>query len=69
MPYLAGSDSGVIYSQTVKVCGAGESKAETLIKDMIDSQDNPTIATYAKIVKCICGLQQRRLAKKKRKNW
>ena len=48
MPYLAGSDSGVIYSQTVKVCGVGESKAETLIKDMIDSQDNPTIATYAK---------------------
>lgn len=48
MPYLAGSDPGVIYSQTVKICGVGESKAETLIKDMIDSQNNPTIATYAK---------------------
>lgn len=48
MPYLAGKDSEVIYSQTVKICGVGESKAETLIKDMIDSQGNPTIATYAK---------------------
>ena len=48
MPYLEGSDPEVIYSQTVKICGVGESKAETLIKDMIDSQSNPTIATYAK---------------------
>ncbi len=48
MPYLEGSDPEVIYSQTVKICGIGESKAETLIKDMIDSQSNPTIATYAK---------------------
>ncbi|HBA69513.1 MAG TPA: competence/damage-inducible protein A [Lachnospiraceae bacterium] len=47
MPYLAG-DEGTIYSQTVKICGVGESKAETMIKDIIDSQDNPTIATYAK---------------------
>ena len=48
MPYLSGSDLGMIYSQTVKICGVGESKAETMIKDMIDSQTNPTIATYAK---------------------
>ena len=48
MPYLSGSDLGTIFSQTVKVCGVGESKAETVIKDMIDSQTNPTIATYAK---------------------
>ena len=48
MPYLESSDPEVIYSQTVKICGVGESKAETLIKDMIDSQSNPTIATYAK---------------------
>ncbi len=48
MPYLSGNDSGMIYSQTVKICGVGESKAETVIKDMIDSQTNPTVATYAK---------------------
>ncbi len=48
MPYLAGENSEVIYSRTVKVCGVGESKAETMIKDLIDSQTNPTIAPYAK---------------------
>lgn len=48
MPYLAGEESGTIYSQTVKICGVGESKVETMIKDLIDAQANPTIAPYAK---------------------
>lgn len=48
MPYLAGEESGTIYSQTVKICGMGESKVETMIKDLIDGQTNPTIAPYAK---------------------
>ena len=48
MPYLASLQSGVLFSKTVKVIGVGESKAETMIKDLIDSQTNPTIATYAK---------------------
>ncbi len=47
-PYLARLTSQVICSQTVKICGVGESKAETMVKDMIDAQSNPTIATYAK---------------------
>ena len=47
-PYLAGLQDCVIYSQTVKICGVGESKAETMVKDLIDAQTNPTIATYAK---------------------
>lgn len=47
-PYLNGLTTGVIASQTVKICGVGESRAETMVKDLIDSQDNPTIATYAK---------------------
>ena len=38
----------VISSVTVKLCGIGESKVESEIKDLIDKQDNPTIATYAK---------------------
>ena len=29
-------------------CGVGESRAETMVKDLIDTQTNPTIATYAK---------------------
>ena len=48
MPYLGKLQDGVIFSQTVKICGVGESKAETMVKDLIAEQSNPTIATYAK---------------------
>ena len=48
MPYLSKLQSGVIFSQTVKICGVGESKVETMVKDLIEGQTNPTIATYAK---------------------
>ena len=48
MPYLASLQSGVLFSKTVKIVGVGESRAETMIKDMIHAQTNPTIATYAK---------------------
>ena len=47
-PYLRSLQPETIYSQMVKVCGIGESRAETMILDLIDSQTNPTIATYAK---------------------
>lgn len=47
-PYLMAAEPGVIYSQTVKLCGIGESKAETMVADMIAEQGNPTIAPYAK---------------------
>lgn len=47
-PYLEKLTEQVISSQTVKICGVGESKAETMVKDLIDAQTNPTIATYAK---------------------
>lgn len=48
VPYLSRLTTQVICSQTVKVCGVGESRAETMLKDLIDAQTNPTIATYAK---------------------
>lgn len=48
MPYLNSLQPGIIYSQTVKICGIGESKAESMVEDLISAQDNPTIATYAK---------------------
>lgn len=47
-PYLAAKSDIILVSQTVKVCGIGESRAETMIQDLIDQQSNPTIATYAK---------------------
>lgn len=48
VPYLKDLIPETIYSKTVKICGIGESKAETMIKDLIESQTNPTIAPYAK---------------------
>lgn len=47
-PYFEALTGGTIVSRMVKVCGIGESLAETMLKDLIEVQDNPTIATYAK---------------------
>jgi nicotinamide-nucleotide amidase len=47
-PYLAKKQNTMFISSMVKLCGIGESKAETDILDLIDSQTNPTIAPYAK---------------------
>ncbi|MBR1692676.1 MAG: competence/damage-inducible protein A [Lachnospiraceae bacterium] len=48
VPYISGKTQETIYSQTVKICGIGESKAESMIKDLLEKQSNPTIAPYAK---------------------
>lgn len=47
-PYLEALEPGIIYSKTVKICGIGESKAASMIQDLIDGQTNPTVAPYAK---------------------
>lgn len=47
-PFLKALSPCVLYSRTVKLCGIGESKAATIVQDMIDAQENPTIAPYAK---------------------
>ena len=47
-PYLAKDTTGIILSQTVKTCGVSESSIEENLTDLIKSQGNPTIATYAK---------------------
>lgn len=48
VPYLNELQPGIITSQMVKICGVGESAAETMILDLIENQSNPTIAPYAK---------------------
>lgn len=48
MPRLQQKCGQVFYSETVKLAGPGESSVETQILDMLDTQDNPTIAPYAK---------------------
>ncbi len=48
LPYLQKKQNKVFVSSMVKICGVGESKAETDIIDLIEGQTNPTIAPYAK---------------------
>lgn len=48
VPYIKGLSPKAIVSKTVKVVSIIESRVETMIKDLIDSQINPTLATYAK---------------------
>ena len=47
-PYLSKLTDDVIESEVLRIIGVGESKVENDILDIIDSQTNPTIATYAK---------------------
>lgn len=47
-PYLNEKQPDIIYSCMIKICGVGESMVEDRIRDLIDTQKNPTIATYAK---------------------
>ncbi|MDD7218981.1 MAG: competence/damage-inducible protein A [Clostridia bacterium] len=47
-PYLRKKQPETIYSQMVKICGIGESQVAEDIQDLIENQDNPTIAPYAK---------------------
>ena len=47
-PYLNKLQPEGIYSKMAKICSIGESKAETMISDLMDAQTNPTIAPYAK---------------------
>lgn len=47
-PYLKKLEPETICSKMVKICGRGESSVETEIRDLIDSQTNPTVAPYAK---------------------
>ena len=48
IPFLKKLHPGILYSEMVKICGTGESKAEIMVRDLIERQTNPTIATYAK---------------------
>ncbi len=48
LPYLRKKQDMLFVSKMIKICGVGESKAETDIIDLIETQTNPTIAPYAK---------------------
>lgn len=47
-PYLQKKQEYTFVSEILRVASVGESAMETLVKDIIDAQTNPTIAPYAK---------------------
>lgn len=68
VPYLQELQDEVFYTKTVKVCGIGESKLETMIEDLINGQTNPTIATYAKLSEVHVRVTANGKSKKKAKS-
>lgn len=49
LPVLRERTDQVFISRMLCVCGIGESALESMLKDLIDGQDNPSIAPYAKL--------------------
>ncbi|MBQ2766355.1 MAG: competence/damage-inducible protein A [Clostridia bacterium] len=48
VPYLKKLSDHVLLSKTVNIFGMGESKVETVLKDLMLESTNPTLAPYAK---------------------
>ena len=47
-PFLEGKTGLTFLSRTVHLFGIGESAAETVLRDLMESSQNPTVAPYAK---------------------
>jgi len=47
-PFLRQKSDKILVSKVLKIVGIGESMVEDKIKSLIESQDNPTVAPYAK---------------------
>ncbi len=47
-PYLERKQESTVVSEILRVANVGESTMESMVKDIIDAQTNPTIAPYAK---------------------
>lgn len=48
LPFLKEKSHCIIKSRTIKVTNISESKLQEMLQDIIDSQENPTVALYAK---------------------
>ena len=49
VPFLRKKTDVTFVSRTLKIVGVGESQVETMLQDLIEAQENPTIAPYAKL--------------------
>jgi nicotinamide-nucleotide amidase len=58
-PYFREKSGLTFVSRTLRLCGIGESAAETAVGDLIKCQSNPTIAPYAKSGEMIFRLTAR----------
>lgn len=47
-PFLRTKSPGIIYHRMIRTFGIGESQAETSLLSIINGQNDPTVATYAK---------------------
>ena len=59
-PLLAEQEGGVLCHRMLRTFGIGESSLETALLDLIDSQTDPTIATYAKEGECALRIASKR---------
>lgn len=66
-PYLQKYQKNILESKTLRICGMGESSVEEKIKDLIESQINPTIAPYAKNSEVTLRITARASSKKEAK--
>lgn len=48
VPYLQRFKNEILFSKVLRLCSIGESQMEEIILDLIENQNNPTIAPYAK---------------------
>lgn len=48
IPYLTALTDGIIHSRTLRVFGIGEAHVEQMLRPLMQSLDNPTLAPYAK---------------------
>lgn len=68
VPFLKTLSSGIIYSETLRVIGIGESVMAEKVKDLLDNQTNPTIAPYSKDLDAILRITARAKTKEEAKN-
>ena len=52
-PYLERLSGGVLVSHEIRITGLGESHVEELLRDLMESASNPTLASYAKPGECM----------------
>lgn len=60
LPFLQKMSEDVIYYRMIRFFGIGESQLETSLLELIDSQTDPTLATYAKEGECSLRIASKR---------